>query len=333
MSLFKLLFKFNPSKLKVVPAERMTMQMREQISEFLGDISKRITKGDYDVTPGQLQYLKDQGDEITRMDMILADRAARNKQGVGSFMKRKPKEKPSAEVVDFPKTPKPPEGEPFAFGGRVGYAVGGLSKGLQALVKQINKRFGKGTLKTADEIDRPESAKTKQAIEDFEKRNPNPKRELTDEEYEDFVEELGGEDYLESYNFDGTVGDAQRILKEQKDYMDYMYQQYRTGKLNPQPGENSRSRMNYLRDKLEEAEMTDDTRLITRDEIDELNDLEQRFEYLDLTEKAQDVARPLSNEEITRLKELDDMGFANVLKALDRTKKAGGGLATLFMER
>ena len=330
MSLFKLLFKFNPSKLKVVPAERMTMQMREQISEFLNDISKRITKGDYDVTPGQLQYLKDQGDEVTRMDMILADRAARNKQGVGSFMKRKPKEKPSAEVVDFPKTPKPPEGEPFAFGGRVGYAVGGLSKGLQALVKQINKRFGKGTLKTADEIDRPESAKTKQAIEDFELRNPDPKRQLTDDEIDDLAGEVGE---LDAYDFDGTVESANRIRKEYKDYMNDMYQQYRTGKLDPQPGENSRSRMNYLRDKLEEAEMTDDRRLITRDEIDELNDLEQRFEYLDLTEKAQDVARPLSNEEITRLKELDDMGFANVLKALDRTKKAGGGLATLFMER
>jgi len=330
MSLFKLLFKFNPSKLKVVPAERMTMQMREQISEFLNDISKRITKGDYDVTPGQLKYLKEQGDEVTRMDMILADRAARNKQGVGSFMKRKPKEKPSAEVVDFPKTPKPPEGEPFAFGGRVGYAVGGLSKGLQALVKQINKRFGKGTLKTADEIDRPESAKTKQAIEDFELRNPDPKRQLTDDEIDDLAGEVGE---LDAYDFDGTVESANRIRKEYKDYMDDMYQQYRTGKLDPQPGENSRSRMNYLRDKLEEAEMTDDRRLITRDEIDELNDLEQRFEYLDLTEKAQDVARPLSNEEITRLKELDDMGFANVLKALDRTKKAGGGLATLFMER
>ena len=330
MSLFKLLFKFNPSKLKVVPAERMTMQMREQISEFLGEVSKKITKGDYDVTPGQLKYLKDQGDEVTRMDMILADRAARNKQGVGSFMKRKPKEKPSAEVVDFPKTPKPPEGEPFAFGGRVGYAVGGLSKGLQALVKQINKRFGKGTLKTADEIDRPESAKTKQAIEDFELRNPDPKRQLTDDEIDDLAGEVGE---LDAYDFDGTVESANRIRKEYKDYMDDMYRQYRAGKLDPQPGENSRSRMNYLRDKLEEAEMTDDRRLITRDEIDELNDLEQRFEYLDLTEKAQDVARPLSNEEITRLKELDDMGFANVLKALDRTKKAGGGLATLFMER
>ena len=330
MSLFKLLFKFNPSKLKVVPAERMTMQMREQISEFLGEVSKKITKGDYDVTPGQLKYLKDQGDEVTRMDMILADRAARNKQGVGSFMKRKPKEKPSAEVVDFPKTPKPPEGEPFAFGGRVGYAVGGLSKGLQALVKQINKRFGKGTLKTADERDRPESAKTKQAIEDFELRNPDPKRQLTDDEIDDLAGEVGE---LDAYDFDGTVESANRIRKEYKDYMDDMYRQYRAGKLDPQPGENSRSRMNYLRDKLEEAEMTDDRRLITRDEIDELNDLEQRFEYLDLTEKAQDVARPLSNEEITRLKELDDMGFANVLKALDRTKKAGGGLATLFMER
>ena len=106
MSLFKLLFKFNPSKLKVVPAERMSMQMRDQISEFLDDISKRITKGDYDVTPGQLEYLKNQGDEVARMNQMLAERAARNKQGVGSFMKqRQPKRQP-ADIIQFGKAPK-----------------------------------------------------------------------------------------------------------------------------------------------------------------------------------------------------------------------------------
>ena len=34
-----------------------------------------------------------------------------------------------------------------------------------------------------------------------------------------FVEEVGGGDQLEAYNFDGTVGDAKRILKEQEDRM------------------------------------------------------------------------------------------------------------------
>ena len=34
-----------------------------------------------------------------------------------------------------------------ADGGRMGFAVGSLPKGIQALVKTINKKFGKGTVK------------------------------------------------------------------------------------------------------------------------------------------------------------------------------------------
>ena len=43
-----------------------------------------------------------------------------------------------------------------AMGGRMNFNVGSLPKGIQALVKLINKKFGKGTMKTADEIDPPE---------------------------------------------------------------------------------------------------------------------------------------------------------------------------------
>jgi len=57
-----------------------------------------------------------------------------------------------------------------AMGGRIGYAVGSLPKGIQKLVQAINKKFGKDTVKTADEMDRPKNV---QAFEDFETRNPN----------------------------------------------------------------------------------------------------------------------------------------------------------------
>jgi hypothetical protein len=74
-------------------------------------------------------------------------------------------------------------------------------------------------------------------------------------------------------------------------------------------------------------EMSGDKRLMTRDEIEELIDLEKRYEYLDLLEKAQDTTRKLTSEEISQLKEFDDMGYANVLKAMDKiNKKAKGGL-------
>jgi hypothetical protein len=57
-----------------------------------------------------------------------------------------------------------------AMGGRIGYAFGSLPKGIQKLVQALNKKFGKDTVKTADEMDRPKDV---QAFDDFETRNPN----------------------------------------------------------------------------------------------------------------------------------------------------------------
>jgi hypothetical protein len=57
-----------------------------------------------------------------------------------------------------------------AMGGRIGYAIGSLPKSIQKLVQALNKKFGKDTVKTADEMDRPKDV---QAFEDFETRNPN----------------------------------------------------------------------------------------------------------------------------------------------------------------
>ena len=150
----------------------------------------------------------------------------------------------------------------------------------------------------------------------------NKSRLLTDDEIEDYSEILGD---TETWMSEGTVEEAEQALKRQKEYQDYMFGQYKTGKLDPKPGEVNRSRLNYLKNKLEEMEMTGDKRLISPDEIEEASDLEKRFEYSDLTEKAQDVNKKLSTEEIKKLKELDDMGFADVLAEIDRTKKSKGG--------
>ena len=65
----------------------------------------------------------------------------------------------------------PKDREPNAMGGfnRTNFNIGSLPKGIQALVKGINKKFGKGTMKTADEIDQPEKT-TQQLISEFEAR-------------------------------------------------------------------------------------------------------------------------------------------------------------------
>ena len=166
-----------------------------------------------------------------------------------------------------------------ADGGRIGYSAGSkvIGKGIMA---GINKLFGKGTMTTADKIKRPKKALDREMFKKADDRL-NKKRQLTDEEFEDFQLELG--DNLEAYNFDGTVGDSQRILKEQENYMKYMYDQYRTGKLDPVAGDKSLARKKLLEKRLEDMEASGDKRLMTRDEIEELStfDFEKGLDDLD----------------------------------------------------
>ena len=83
---------------------------------------------------------------------------------------RKVEEEEAAETIlkDF----DPTDRKPNAQGGmmRNNFAIGSLPKGIQALVKSINKKFGKGAVKTADEIDQPEKT-VQQQIMEFETRN------------------------------------------------------------------------------------------------------------------------------------------------------------------
>ena len=140
------------------------------------------------------------------------------------------------------------------------------------------------------------------------------KRQMTDEEYDKFIDDIGGEERLEAYNFDGTVGDAARILKEDKAYEAEMFDMYKTGKLDPEAGSVSRARMNFLKQRLEEAEGSGDTRLISQDEIFELEGLMKKFRKEDIEFKVQEQPeRKLTDEEIKELKDLtdnDDFDFA-----------------------
>ena len=103
----------------------------------------------------------------------------------------------------------------------------------------------------------------------FEKQNKEAaerlrnKRQLTEDEYQDFLDEVGGADQLEAYNFDGTVGDSKRIIKEQKAYMADMELEYKKGNLDPKPGEANRER--FLQQKFDEMEASGDQRLMTPD--------------------------------------------------------------------
>jgi hypothetical protein len=252
----------------------------------------------------------------------------------------------------------PEDREPNAIGGRVGFAIGSLPKGIQALAKQLNKKFGKGTIKTADEIDRPQSAKDKEMFEKFESRNPDPKRQLTDDEIEFYEQEIGDS---ETWMNDGTVGEAEKALKDRREFIADMELEYKKGKLDPAPGE--KGRKEFLESKLEEMEMSGDKRLMTVDEIEELSNMDleaemnvakslapKMVERLELKQKYPGITddlldKILIDDNMQRKAEvlatLDEafkmmekgMGPDEVLstiKNVTRTKQAGGGLAYLM---
>ena len=238
------------------------------------------------------------------------------------------------------------DGDPdgLADGGRPGFAGGGI----KFLKEMINKKFGKDTIKTADKIDQPDSAKFKKEFEAFEERN----RLLTDEEYEDFVEEIG--DNIEAYDMPQTIADRDKILKDMADYKAEMFQQYKMGKLDPKPGEPGRKE--FLERKLEEAELSGDSRLITLDERDELMMLQTEELAPQMTERMQlKIRYPGITDDLIKKIMIDDnpQRKAEVLATLDeafkmmdkgmssdeilntvkntpRTKNAGGGLNYLM---
>jgi len=64
-----------------------------------------------------------------------------------------------------------------ADGGRIGYRSGGIGKGIAELLKLGNKKFGKDTIKIADDMNRPESALLRDEFAAFNERNAVPAME------------------------------------------------------------------------------------------------------------------------------------------------------------
>ena len=163
----------------------------------------------------------------------------------------------------------------------------------------------------------------------------NKKREMTVDEYEDFVEEVGGADQLEAYNFDGTVGDAERILKEQENRMKYMYDQYKMGKLDPVAGDKSPARKRFLEKKMEEHLMSGDSKLMTREEIDELYNFDLGTEMDKMKKIKIDEDIDISQGMI----DLDEMNFTknaqaakNKMDNMDVNQKIKEGVASIMSD-
>ena len=226
----------------------------------------------------------------------------------------------------------------FAAGGRVGMFRGGVPKGLQAAMRAIMSKYGDDAITTADRA--PQPAKTTQEeIMDFNVRNPNPNRQMTDEEVTEFADEFGLDPSEEYYSWDGTLTDARRILKEDKDYQASMFKEYKAGRLDPEAGSVSQARLSFLRQKAEQAaDLGNEYKYrLTEDEVAELDYLENYFrkDYLDF--KAQQTDRKMTQEEIEELKELGEKGFKDgglvSLTAIKIPDNNQSGVESLFKRR
>jgi len=102
-------------------------------------------------------------------------------------------------------------------------------------------------------------------------KNKQGKRMLDEDEIADLSDEVGD---LDAYtNFDGTLASANRIRKENADYVAQMKTEYQKGNLDPAPGEANRE--TFLKRKFDEMEASGDKKLMTRDEIEELSAIER----------------------------------------------------------
>jgi hypothetical protein len=181
--------------------------------------------------------------------------------------------------------------------------------GIKTLVDDVNEQLqGKKSMETVNpktgEITSPKEPVT---------IAENKSRQLTKEEIQDYEELLGDS---ETWMSEGTVGEAEKALKRSKAEEAYYLTQYKLGKLNPVAGEKTQSRLKFLRDKAEYAEDVKDRRLITVDEINELDELEGIFEPS--SSRTINISDPKTAESFTNFaKQNDPEGFKKIQKIVD----------------
>ena len=141
-------------------------------------------------------------------------------------------------------------------------------------------------------------------------------RKPTKEEYDEYSQIL---DDSENFVVQGneTFEELDALVKKQKDYEDFMYMQYKRGKLDPVAGEGTKDRMNFLRKKAEEAELSGDRRLFSINEMKELEDLERTFRPMGTPNKI-NISDPKTAESFTEFaKQNDPEGFKKIQKIVD----------------
>ena len=313
-----------------------------KVSDFKAEATKRTSIDDlideYNANQDRLRLSDEEGgtaigyEEFQKIQKRNEDIAkALEDKGISS----KVEEAPQAEIIPFRKKPTEPEGKAdggrigyaygtpamgldyltgmgpskgYADGGRIGFVIGG-SKKILDLIAEVNKKLkGKKSMET---IDRKTGnvGPPKEPVMTAE----NKSRRLTQNEIKDYEEQLGDS---ETWMSEGTVEEAEKALKRSKAEEAYYLQQYKMGKLDPEPGEKTQGRMNFLRKKAEYAEDVKDRRLFTLDEMNELDELEKIFEPRSSSNI--NISDPKTAESFTNfIKENDPEGFKKIQKIVD----------------
>jgi hypothetical protein len=249
-----------------------------KVSDFKAEATKRTSIDDlideYNANQDKLRLSDEEGgtaigyEEFKNIQKRNEDIAkALEEKGISS----KVEETPKAEIIPFRKKPTEPEGK--ADGGRIGYAQGTPAMGLDYLTgMEPSKGYADGG-RIGFKI-----GSGKKIINKLIKKIKKP----TKDDYEDYAEILNDSENTVVQGTE-TFEELDALVKKQKDYEASMFQQYKMGKLDPVAGENSENRMRFLQKKLEEASMTKDRRLISPDELNELDELERTFSKKEMT--------------------------------------------------
>jgi len=155
----------------------------------------------------------------------------------------------------------------YANGGRIGFKTGSGKKILD-LINKVNKELkSKKSMETID-LKTGEVGPPKEPVMTAE----NKSRKLTKDEIADYEEAIGRDS--EQWMLEGTVDEAEEALKRSKAEEAYYRTQYKQGKLDPAPGEQTEDRMKFLQKKFDQVLSTGDRRYITLEEAQELQELQ-----------------------------------------------------------
>jgi soluble cytochrome b562 len=317
---------------------KLPKELQDQVMQGIGepiDIYRKV------YGEGALEQIDSLADDLGQF---------RTEEEAAKFARSKYQMEPKLEPVDesmtydelgnlIKKGPDEPEGK--ADGGRIGYAKGKRVKSsIDKLIDQLNKKTqGKKSMESVNpktgEVTVPKKPirraeeptgvtvmDVEPEIVDERSIKKTKSRQLTREEIEDYSEQLGD---TETWLSEGTVEEAEKALKRRKAEEAYYYGQYKMGKLDPAPGEQTEARMKFLQKKLEEAEMTKDRRLISPSEIDELMSLEDTFAK-DLTQSGEQALENEMNKVLNQYDKSmfikDEQGMVDVSNPANAEKMA-----------